>query len=333
MDKILRRIQLSRKSFYAYIIGIIVVALMPLFIKAEFPRYIMCMILVWTIIGMGWNFIAGYAGQASTGHGFFYGLGAYSVAILYDKLHLTPWVGMWVGVLISLIISIGIGVPLLRLKGSYFTVATMAAAECARIIFNNWKAVGGATGIDFLNKKDNFWYSMQFPDKLYYFYIFLAFAIVVLIIVLCLDKSKFGYYLRAIKGNPTAAESIGIDTSKYKLYAYMLSAAIVSIGGSLYATYMLYIDPSMLFLLKISLMICLTTVMGGVGKVLGPFIGAICMQLISGYTRVFAGGTGTGIDQIIYGVIMVVIVLYMPYGLLSLPEKIRNRKKVKVKES
>jgi len=270
---------------------------------------------------MGWNFIGGYAGQVSIGHSVFYGIGAYSVAIGFSKFNITPWIGIIIGIVFSIIISFIIGLPLLRLKGHYFAVATMAVGESFRVIFINWKYVGGSTGVDFLNRNVSAWYSMQFQNKLFYYYLYLIVALLVLVLVKYLDKMKFGYYLRTIKGNEIAAESVGINTSKYKNIAYMLSAAIVSLGGSLYAQYMLYVDPTMLMTLQVSLMICLVTVMGGIGSIYGPIIGAVVMTLISQYTRVMVGGTGTGIDQIIYGILVIIVVLYLPNGIISIFHK------------
>lgn len=319
--KILSHVQMSKKKCLGYLIGIIAAAFLPFILKGTFQHHVLCMVLIWSVISMGWNFLGGYAGQVSIGHAAFYGIGAYTSSLLFLWLGVTPWLGMWAGMGLSVIVAMCIGAPLLRLKGHYFAVATMAVGESCRVVFTNWKQIGGATGVDFLNKKVLMWYSMQFPNKLYYYYVFFGFALIVLMLAIYLDRSKFGYYLRTIKGNENAAESIGIDTARYKLIAYMLSAAIVSLGGSLYAQYMMYIDPSMLMSLKISLMICLVTVLGGVGTVVGPFIGAVVLTFISEYTRVLAGGTGTGIDQIIYGVLVVFVVLYLPNGIISLIDK------------
>jgi branched-chain amino acid transport system permease protein len=317
----INKLEISKKTIIIAVIGLIVFALMPLIVRNTFSRHVMIMILVWSIIGMGWNFIGGYAGQVSMGHSLFYGIGGYASAIGFLYFNITPWIGMLIGVLISIIVAFLIGAPLLRLKGHYFAVATMAVGEAGRIIFINTKAIGGATGVDFLKPQVPMWYSMQFSGKLYYFYIFLAFAAVILGLVIYLDKSKFGYYLRTIKGNDLAAESVGINTSKYKLIAYILSASIVSIGGSLYAQYMLYIDPTMLMTLNTSLMICLVTVMGGVGKVFGPIVGSIILTLTSEYSRVFFGGSGNGMDQLLYGLMVIIVVLYIPDGILSIFSK------------
>lgn len=318
----------NKKTMLSVGIGVIIAAFLPIVITGTYNLHVLCMILVWAIIGMGWNFLGGFAGQVSIGHSVFYAIGAYTVALGFQMFKISPWIGIPIGMLISIIMAALIGLPLLRLKGHYFAVASMAVAESMRVIFVNWKAIGGATGIDFLNKRVDPWVAMQFLDKQTYYYLFLVVMVVVLLLTIYIDKSKFGYYLRTIKGNEMAAESIGIDTTKYKSLAYMLSAAIVSLGGSLYAQYMLYIDPPMLMTLRTSLMICLVTVMGGVGTVAGPIVGAIIMTIISEYTRVALGGSGKGVDQILYGVLVVIIVLYLPNGVLSLLKKFRKKPSV-----
>ena len=317
-------VKLSKLQWAAYGIGILIALLLPQFAKSSFSQHVLVMITIWSIVGMGWNFLGGYAGQTSTGHAVFYGLGAYSVAILFKFFGITPWFGMFVGIVVSVVVASLIGWPLLRLKGHYFAVASMAVCECCRIIFVNLKAFGGATGVDFLNKKVNKWFALQL-NKVECYYVFLVFAILILALTVYLDRSKFGYYLRTIREDQSAAESVGIDTSRYKLIAYMLSAAIVSLGGSLYAQYMLYIDPSMLMTLKISLMILLVTVMGGIGTTVGPIIGAVILTLISEYSRAMLGGTGSGIDQIIYGSLVIVVVLFLPDGVMSILTKIRHK--------
>lgn len=322
------KFEISKRNIICFLIGLCVVALLPLAVRGVFPRHVMIMILVWSIIGMGWNFIGGYAGQVSIGHSLFYGIGGYASAIGFLYFNITPWIGMWIGVGISIMIAFLVGAPLLRLKGHYFAVASMAVGEAGRIIFTNTKYIGGATGVDFLKPQVPMWYSMQFSTKLHYFYIFLIFALLTLFLVIYLDKSKFGYYLRTIKGNEMAAESVGIDTSKYKLMAYILSASIVSIGGSLYAQYMVYIDPNMLMTLNTSLMICLVTVMGGVGKIFGPIVGAIVLTMISEYSRVLLGGSGKGFDLLFYGILVIIVVLYIPDGMLSLLNKKKSKKEV-----
>lgn len=308
----------NNKQFFLGL-GIILplIIIIPLFIKVPFALHVMILICIWAIMGMGWNLIGGYAGQVSNGHALFYGIGAYACGIGMSSFRASPWITMWIGVAISVAVAFVLGKPLLRLKGHYFAVASMAVAECGRIIFLNWGAVGGATGVDFFNNELPSWYTLQFTSKLPSYYIFLAFTVVVLLLTKALDKSRFGYYLRAIKANEDSAESIGINTSKYKLRAYMLSAGIVSLAGSLYANYLQYIDPYVLMPLNISMMICLVAVIGGVGTVVGPIIGAVVLTAISEYTRATFASI-SGFDLFLYGVLVIVIVTYLPNGLMQL---------------
>jgi len=313
----LKTIRANRKWFIGLLIGIVVAVMFPQIVQIRFVWNLLSLILIWSIVGMGWNVIGGYCGQVSNGHSMFYGIGAYTVALAAHYWKISPWIAIWIGVLISAGLAFLIGKPLLRLRGHVFAISTMAIAECCRYIFINWKWAGGATGVYIYSKNANPWLSMQFKNPLYYYYVFLGFTVLVLVLIKVLDKSKFFYYLRTIKGNETAAESVGINAAKYKIRAYMLSAAIVSLGGSLYAQFLLYIDPSTLMTLNISMMIVLTAVMGGVGTVMGPILGAIVLTTISEYSRVYLGKFG-GLDMILYGVLVILIVLFVPGGIVSL---------------
>ncbi|MBG0786550.1 MAG: branched-chain amino acid ABC transporter permease [Anaerolineaceae bacterium] len=307
--------------------GLILAALIaiPQIFRSPFMHHVMTMMCIWAIVGMGWNVIGGYTGQVSNGHALYYGIGAYTCALSMKWFSLSPWVAMWIGAIISGTLAFFIGKPLLRFRGPIFAIATMAIAESGRLAFVNMKAIGGATGVYFFNSANPPIASMQFRNSFIYFYVYLAFTLLVLLLIKLLDKTKFFYYLRAIRGNEQAAASIGIDTGKYKILAYMLSAAIVSLGGSLYAQFVLYIDPLTLMTLNVSMMIVLVAVMGGVGTVIGPLIGAVVLTFISEYTRVYLGKYG-GLDMILYGVLVILIILFLPKGLISLKETILKKR-------
>ena len=181
----------------------------------------------------------------------------------------------------------------------------------------------GAKGVSMFNKSLNSVLYLQFKDSRIYYYLFLVIMLIVLAVIKVLSKRKFFYYLRTIRGNEDAAASVGIDVSKYKIRAYMLSAALVSLGGSLYAQYMLYFDPASMMTLNVSMMIVLVAVMGGIGTVLGPILGAVIIECLSEYTRSFLGKFG-GLDMVLYGILVIIIVLFLPGGLLTLPNKIRE---------
>ncbi|MDO4475177.1 MAG: branched-chain amino acid ABC transporter permease [Lachnospiraceae bacterium] len=318
----------NKKWFIGLLACLAFAMLFPQVVRIPFVWNLLTLIEIWSIVGMGWNVIGGYCGQVSNGHSMYFGIGAYTVAVMCQYWKIPPWVSIWVGALISACVAFIVGKPLLRLKGHVFAISTMALAECARIIFINWKWVGGATGIFIRAKNVNEYLYMQFKQPLKYYYVYLIFVVLILVLIKLLDKSKFFYYLRTIKGNEMAAESVGINAAKYKNRAYMLSAAIVSIGGSLYAQFVLYIDPSVLMTLNISMMIVLTAVMGGVGTVEGAILGAIVLQTISEYSRVYLGMFG-GLDLILYGVLVILIVLFIPGGILSLFRKEKSGEKKK----
>ena len=316
----IKKLKDNRTFWIGYGVCLIIGILLPKIITSTFAMNTIILSLIWSIMGIGWNFIGGYAGQVSNGHALYYALGAYAVAIGADSFGMSPWVSMWVGMVISVIIAYILGKPLLRLNGAYFLIATMAVAECARVILLNIPSLGGATGIMFLDKVHSEWYSLQFKNKDSFFYVLLAITALLVLLAKYLDKSKFGYYLRAIKANETSAQSAGIDTPHYKILAYMLSALIVSLAGSLYAPYVTYVDPYTVLPLDKSTMICLVVVMGGLGTVAGPILGAFVMTFISEYARAIFSEY-SGLNMLVYGILVIFIVLYMPGGIISLLHK------------
>ena len=176
------------KTFWiCYVVCILAAAMLPKVIKSTFAMNAVVLSLIWSIMGIGWNFIGGYAGQISNGHALFYAIGAYAVAICSDSFGMSPWVSMWIGMGLSAIVAFLLGKPLLRLNGAYFLIATMAAAECVRVICLNAPALGGATGIMFLDKVNSQWYSLQFKDKGTFFYLLLA--ITSLLVLLAKNKN------------------------------------------------------------------------------------------------------------------------------------------------
>ncbi len=300
-----------------------VALVLPQLTKSMFVQNLLVLILIWSILGMGWNVVGGFCGQVSNGHSMFYGLGAYSVGLTLQYFGWSPLITIPLGMLFSAGLAFLIGKPVLRLKGHAFAICTMALAECMRYICVNVKFTNGAKGVAMFDKKLNSILFLQFKETKIYFYIYLVIMLIVLLVIKKLSKCRFFYYLRTIRGNEEAAASVGIDVSKYKIYAYMLSAAIVSLGGSLYAQYILYFDPASMMTLNVSMMIVLVSVMGGIGTVTGPILGAIIIECLSEYTRSFLGKFG-GLDMVLYGGLVIIIVLFLPGGLLTLPNKIKE---------
>jgi len=275
-------------------------------------QHVMIMFLIFASLGESWNIITGFAGQTSFGHAAFFGIGAYTSTVLFYKFGVSPWVGMLLGAGIAAVISVIVSYPCFRLRGHYFAIATLAVAEIIKQLFVSWDYVEGATGISIPVVEDSF-IAMQFHgSKIPYFLIGFALFFLIVMVARSIEKSKMGFYLKAIRESHEAAEALGINPRKYKLLAMMISSALTALLGTLYAQYILYIDPFMVFSLEISMKIVLLSVLGGLGNIYGPIIGAAILIPLSEYTRVFLGGTGKGIDLMIYGALIVLIACFEP---------------------
>ena len=297
----------------------------PLVFKKPFPQRMMILIFMYALLGEAWNILGGYAGQVSLGHAVFFGLGAYTSTVLLIKLGLTPWLGMIAGIFIAVVVSIIIGYPSFRLAGHYFVIATIALGEIVAIAFLNWKFVGGAIGL-FLPLLDESLLNFEFhSSKAPYYYIILAMLVVTVFIAYWIEKSKLGFYFRAIKNDPDAARSLGIDLTKYKLIAMIISAALTAMAGTFYAQYVLFIDPHSVLPLMLSVQMCLIPVLGGTGTIAGPIIGSAILIPMAEYTRVQLAGKVSGLHLLIYGFLIMVIAVFQPAGLMGLVRRYRRR--------
>jgi branched-chain amino acid transport system permease protein len=297
----------------------------PLVFKKPFPQRMMILIFMYALLGQAWNILGGYAGQVSLGHAVFFGLGAYTSTVLLMKLDLTPWLGMIAGIFIAVVVSIIIGYPCFRLAGHYFVIATIALGEIVAIVFLNWKFVGGAIGL-FLPLLDESLLNFEFhASKAPYYYIILAMLVVTVFITYKIERSRLGFYFRAIKNDPDAARSLGVDLTRYKLIAMIISAALTAMAGTFYAQYVLFIDPHTVLPLMLSVQMCLIPVLGGTGTIAGPIIGSIILIPMAEYTRVQLAGKVSGLHLLIYGFLIMVIAVFQPAGLMGLVQRYRRR--------
>ena len=295
------------------------VLVFPLIFSQPYHQHVMIMIFIYALMAQGWNVLAGYCGQISLGHAVFFGIGAYSSAFLFSTFHVTPWLGMLVGVVIAVVVAVAIGLPTFRLRGHYFAIATLVIGEIGQTIFLNWETVGGATGIWIPIDRTEPWLVFQFhANKLPNYYIALGFLAAACLVVFALARSKTGLYFRAIREEPEAARSLGVDVTRFKLIAIMVSAAFTSIAGTLFTQYILVIDPETVFPLTLSILVVLITMLGGVGTLWGPIIGAAVLLPLSEMTRIYFGGTGGAEDLVIYGALIVLISIFYPKGLVGL---------------
>jgi len=297
--------------------GLVVAAAMLPFATSN-PTHLNLAILVLMAaqLGVAWNLLGGYAGQVSLGHAAFYGLGAYTSTMLLLNFGINPWLGTLLGGVIAAGLSFLFGWSCFRLKGHYFAMATIAVAELVQIVFTNWDYAGSAVGLT-IPMSSQGWGAMVFADKPPYYWLALGLLVLTLAATLAVERSHVGFYLRAIKDEPDAARSIGINIARYKQIALSLSAFFTALGGSLYAQKELYIDPSSVLSTGLSIKMALVSILGGVGTLFGPVVGAVVLTVIEELTRVVFGGSGRGTDTIIYAGLIVVIAVFYPNGLLG----------------
>jgi branched-chain amino acid transport system permease protein len=310
-------------------LGLLVLAALlafPLVFTSPFPRHVMIMIFLYAMLAQAWNILAGYCGQISLGHAVFFGTGAYTSSILVRELGITPWAGMLAGAGLAMAISQVIGYPVFRLRGHYFAIATIAVGEIVQTLMLNWDWAGAARGLFVPIKRPDSFLNFQFHEsKQTYYYIALGLLLLALGITWRTMRSRAGYYFRAIREDQEAAASLGIAVARHKLRAMALSAGLTALGGTFYAQYILFIDPESVFPLSLSILICLVAVLGGVGTLWGPLIGAAILIPLSEYTRVLLGGTGKAIDLLIYGMLIMLVSVIQPGGIMALAQRGQRR--------
>ena len=317
----------------AWVLGLFLLILLvyPLVVTNRYWMNLMITTFMFVSLGQAWNWVGGYAGQISFGHAAFFGLGAYTSTLLLTKAGINPWLGMLAGGLVAILVAFLIGWPVFRLQGHYFAIATIALGEILRIGFENWEWVGGASGIELPIMESSFW-NFQFFSKVPYYFIALALAILTYLITWWMTHSKVGYYLRAIREDQDAARSLGVNPTKYKYIALMLSAMISAFVGTFYAQYILFIDPPSTMALDLSILISLVAVLGGAGSFWGPLLGAFILIPINELTRSFLGGGGRAYNLIIYGALIIAIAIWQPGGLWELWERWRKRRRSREQE-
>ncbi|WP_088348215.1 MULTISPECIES: branched-chain amino acid ABC transporter permease [Rhodomicrobium] len=310
----------SRRRNQLIIAGLIfaAVAALPRFVTDVYMQNVLILTLMFAALSQSWNILGGYCGQISLGHALYFGVGAYATTVLFVKYGVSPWFGMLAGGAMSAVLALALGWPCFRLKGHYFSIATIVIAEIGLLLVHNWDYLGGALGIQWPFGPDN-WATLQFArDKIPYFYFALGLFIVTWLVTYFIEESRWGYWWRAVKDNPEAAASLGVTVFESKMAAAAISAFFTAIGGAFYAAFVAYIDPESVMAFRFSLLMALPAVLGGIGTLWGPAVGAAILIPITEITRSYAGGGGSGLDLIIYGTLIMVVALAKPEGILSI---------------
>ncbi len=265
-------------------------------------------------LGQAWNILGGYAGQLSLGHAAFFAIGAYTSAVLAIHLGISPWLGMVAGALLAALLSLGIGYLGFRfgLRGFYFILLTLAVAEICRLVALHLPILGGYTGL-FINFTPDPW-QFQFQGKIPYYFIALGFLGVASGIAWLIQRSKLGTYLVAIREDEDASEALGVDTFRYKMVAYAVSAALTAPGGTFYAYFQFYLQPNTVLNINHSVDIMIRPIVGGSGTILGPVLGSLLLELLGEFSRTYFAAGVAGLNVVIYGILLIVVVLFLPRG-------------------
>lgn len=316
---------LTKSVYFKILILLILAGTLPLF-TGEYVQHIAVLVLMYAYLSTAWNILGGYAGQHSLGHSLFMGIGAYTSTYLFTRLGLTPWIGMWVGALLAGLAGWFIGYVCFRygLKGAYFALVTIAIAEAAVYLTNNIDAIGGAQGME-VKWMGNAPALMQFNTKAGYYYIILVMTALAIAFANWLTKQRFGYRLVAVRENEDAAEALGVNTLGSKIRALVISAVMTALGGAFFAQYFTYINPRNVFGEGPSVQILLFAIIGGLGTVWGPVVGALVLVPIAELSRSWAGGIFAGANLLFYGTVLVLVMLFMPRGIVGLYETLRQR--------
>ena len=293
-------------------------AALPWLISDVYTQNLLILILLYAGLSQAWNVLGGYCGQISLGHALYFGLGGYTSTMLLLNVGLPPVFGMLVGGLVGGLGALLVGWPCFRLSGHYYAVATVVVGEIGYLLFINWDAVGGASGLT-VPIAGRSWLFLQFgTSKLPWIYITLAFAAVAWIVAYLVEGSRWGYSWRAVKDDVTAARSLAVRVFPSKMAAAAISGFLTGVGGAIYAQYVGYIDPDSILAGSFSILIALPAVLGGVGTLWGPLLGSAVLIPVSELSRSYLGSSGSGVDLMIYGGLIVAVSLARPAGLVSL---------------
>jgi len=282
---------------------------------------VMILILYFAFVGQAWNIMMGFCGQLSLGHALFVGLGAYTAAALYQHFGVIPWVGMVAAVAVCVAVASFMGWLAFRfgIGGTYFALLTIAFAEFARIGFDHFGWVGGSGGfflkviqqdrVDLLNLRGN---------PLLFYYLALGLATFGFVLSAWLLRGRLGFYFRAIRDNEEAASAAGVDTFRYKMFAVQISAAMTALAGVFFAFYYNNLFPEQIFHISRSIEIILAPIIGGVGTLFGPILGAAVLTALSESITTLLTLSGyeiPGAKQILYGVALGLAIMFMPSGI------------------
>jgi branched-chain amino acid transport system permease protein len=310
----------------ATILALAVLVALPA-VLSGYAVTIFILIFFYAALAQAWNIVGGYAGQLSAGHAAFVGIGGYTAVLLFER-GVTPWIGMFVGATLAAGLGAMVGYLGFRfgLRGFYFVLLTVAFAEICRILASNIEAVGGAVGlyVTFTGDPRQF----QFRDPRVYYYIALALMLGATGVAALLERRRLGIYLTAIREDEMACEALGVDTFKYKMLAMVVSSFLTGLAGTFYAFQTFSLQPSAVFGIPLSVEIIIRPIIGGAGTLLGPLLGSFILTPLAELSRHYFGQSGLhGAHLIVYGLLLVAVVLFLPQGAYPFLRRLLTRER------
>ncbi len=314
-NAILRR---RRQELWLGAAVLLALAVLPLPIRDVYTQNLIIITILFAGLSQAWNILGGYCGQISLGHALYLGIGAYVSTLLFVNAGVPPTLGMFAGGLAAGLCALLVGWPCFRLSGHYYAIATVVVGEIGYLLFLNWDLVGAATGV-FVPFRGESLLNLQFrTSKLPFHLVALAFAAATWAVAWAIEGSRWGFSWRAMRDDVVAARSLGVRVFPSKMAAAAISGFFTGVGGAIYAQYVGYIDPDSVLAGQLSILVALPAVLGGVGTLWGPLLGAAVLIPVSELSRSYLGGSGQGVDLMIYGGLIVAVSLARPAGLVSL---------------
>ena len=314
-NSILRR---RRRELIVGAVVLAVLAALPLGVRDVYAQNLIIITVLFAGLSQAWNILGGYCGQISLGHALYMGIGGYVSTLLFVNAGVPPIFGMFAGGAVAGLCALLVGWPCFRLSGHYYAIATVVVGEIGYLLFLNWDYVGAATGV-FIPFKGESLIDLQFrTTKLPFHFLVLAFAALTWLAAWVIEGSRWGFSWRAVRDDVVAARSLAVRVFPSKMAAAAISGFFTGMGGAIYAQYVGYIDPDSILAGHLSILIALPAVLGGVGTLWGPLLGAALLIPVSELSRSYLGGGGQGVDLMIYGALIVAVALARPAGLVSL---------------
>ena len=306
-------------------VAVLALFLAPLYLTNEYHVRILTLVCIFGAASVGWNLLGGYANQVSLGHAVFFGIGAYAVVIFQEKYELSPWLAMPAGVLVSVLVGLVIGWPTFQLSGHYFALGTLALLQVFHIVANSWEGLTeGSAGISLPILESGIW-NLQFDGPAPLLYISAGLLVASLAAARWVRYSRLGLELDAIRLNPQAATLAGVDLFRAKMKAMLISAVIVSLAGSVYASFLQFLDPETAFAWNTSINLALFAIVGGIRHWWGPALGALLLIPLAEWASLTLTGNLAALAQLMYGALLVLLILVQPRGIGGLLDKVWRR--------